>query len=40
MDEKSFWELLGKISDSLGTISILGTLFFSVLTYFTVKRQR
>jgi hypothetical protein len=40
MDEKQFWELLSKISDSLGTLSVLVTLVFSGLTYFIVKLQR
>jgi SMODS-associated and fused to various effectors sensor domain len=39
-DENLFWEWLGRISDSLGTISVLITLIFSGLTYFAVKRQR
>jgi SMODS-associated and fused to various effectors sensor domain len=40
MDEKTFWELLGRVADSLGTISVLITLIFSGLTYFAIKRQR
>ncbi len=40
MDEKLLWEWLGRIADSLGTISVLITLIFSGLTYFAVKRQR
>ena len=40
MEEKTFWELLGKISDSLGTISVLITLVLSILTYWNIKRQK
>lgn len=37
---ESFWTWLGRIADSLGTISVVATLVFSALTYFLVKRER
>ena len=40
MEEKTFWELLGRIADSLGTISVLITLTLTILTYLTIKRQK
>ena len=37
---EAFWTWLGRISDSLGTLSVIGTLIFSGLTYFMVRRER
>jgi hypothetical protein len=36
----NFWTWLGRIADSLGTLSVMATLVFSGLTYFMVKRER
>lgn len=37
---EDFWALLGKVSDSLGTLSVIVTLIFSAWTFFIVKRER
>lgn len=37
---ENFWTWLGRISDSLGTLSVMATLIFAVLTYVTVRRER
>lgn len=35
-----FWTWLGRIADSLGTISIIATLIVSIITYLMLRRER
>ena len=37
MEDKTFWDWLGRIADSLGTISVLITLVLTILTYLTIR---
>ncbi|HSK70433.1 MAG TPA: SAVED domain-containing protein [Pyrinomonadaceae bacterium] len=37
---EEFWTWLGRIADSLGTLSMIATLIFSALTFWMVRRER
>lgn len=36
---ETFWLWLGRIADSVGTLSVIATLVFSCMTYLLVKRE-